>query len=115
MNLINGDKLEEKIEEINSVDYGSMDSFEAHDAVRDCLSDIVRIIDKQPTINAVPVIHAHWIDYMPDKKDWVRNDGKSVFIECSKCHEIVIRNFNGSAKYCNNCGAIMDGREESNG
>lgn len=56
MRLIDSDKLEEKIEEINSIDYGSMDSFEAHNAVSDCLRDIVRMIDYQPVVDAVPVV-----------------------------------------------------------
>jgi hypothetical protein len=53
------------------------------------------------------VKHAHWIDYMADKKDWLRDDGKSVFIECSACHEKLCRNLMLSEKYCPNCGAIM--------
>ena len=59
------------------------------------------------------VVHAHWIDYMADKKDWLRDDGKSVFIECSACHEKLCRNLMLSEKYCPACGALMDGKDDS--
>ena len=62
--LIDSDKLEEKIEEIDSIDYGSMGSFEAHNAVSNCLRDIIRIIDYQPVVNAVPVIHCSECKYL---------------------------------------------------
>ena len=47
---VNVDILREQIEKINCVDYGSMFSYEAHDAVRDVLRDIEMIIDEQPTL-----------------------------------------------------------------
>jgi len=45
---INKDILIEKIENINCIDYGTIGSYEAHNAVRDCLSDILNLIDDIP-------------------------------------------------------------------
>ena len=53
--LISRDAVNAEIEKINCVDYGAMDSYEAHSAVRDCLSDIQSLINEQPPVNAVPV------------------------------------------------------------
>ena len=36
---------------MNCVDYGSMFSYEARSAVRDCLSDIIRIIEYLPYVS----------------------------------------------------------------
>ena len=40
------EKLIEKLEKINPVDYGSMGSYEAHSAVKDCLRDVDRIVNE---------------------------------------------------------------------
>ena len=67
----------------------------------------VEVLRRVASGELAEVVHAHWIDYMADKKDWLRDDGKSVFIECSACHEKLCRNLMLSEKYCPNCGAIM--------
>jgi hypothetical protein len=54
-NYISKDTLSAEIEKINCVDYGSMYSYEAHSAVRDCLSDIKDLIDDAPIVDTVPV------------------------------------------------------------
>lgn len=55
--LISRDEITTEIEKINCVDYGSLDSYEAHSAVRYCLLDIQRLIDDAPTVDAIPVVH----------------------------------------------------------
>ena len=64
-----------------------------------------RILDEQPTVDAVEVVHGHWIS-------------KGYKIECSACgHRVFIGTRdpvlhtveNNIRKYCHNCGAKMDG------
>lgn len=57
---------------------------------------ILDLVDSIPTVDAVPVVHAQWIE-----------DGSGIII-CPECK----RGYNLIAKYthyCPNCGAIMDG------
>lgn len=69
--------------------------------------DVVRMIDKQTTVDASPVLHAHWI-----------RECTSIF--CSACgaeysDEIVLmnRDFNyKELKFCPECGARMDAQED---
>ena len=67
-------------------------------AIREVLGDINFAIDIQPTIDAVPVVHAHWI-------------GKPLAgystVKCSACGSVFVEN-NGKWKYCPDCGAKMD-------
>ena len=55
------------------------------------------LIDAQPTIDAVPVAHAHWI-----KSNYDNIDG--TIYECSNCNTEMFSAWN----YCPNCGAKMD-------
>ena len=50
MRLIDADELLKKVESINSCNYGSMFSWEAHSAVGDVLLDVQRLIENAPTI-----------------------------------------------------------------
>lgn len=68
--------------------------------------DVRRIVVDAPAVDAVPVVHAHWI-YHPD--DLFPAESKQ---ECSYCHveeTMYIRN----EKFCPNCGAKMDGEEDA--
>lgn len=65
-------------------------------------------IDNAPTIDAEPVVHAHWI-----KLD---DNGRELAIPyCSQCLHLPLRN-NGYAieltDYCPHCGAKMDEEAE---
>lgn len=68
-----------------------------------CFSEleVVRMIDKQPAIDAEPVRHGRWIE--------TRNDeGRLIGIVCNQCHNAD----NPSCipgRYCWFCGAKMDG------
>lgn len=61
------------------------------------------VIEDMPTIDAVPVVHARWVDCYPD--DEVMK--KTVF-ECSKCHGCVWVNFAAYTRFCPSCGAKME-------
>lgn len=40
----------ERLENINSVDYGSMFSYEAHSAVKECMKDVIEIVKFGTTV-----------------------------------------------------------------
>ena len=68
-----------------------------------------RVIAQVPVVDAVPVVHAQWDGYNADYSDWLRNDGKPIFISCCVCNNVVLNNGSASWNYCPNCGAKMDG------
>ena len=53
-----------------------------------------------PTIEAKPVVHAHWISKNHHGYEW-------IFV-CSNCDYIDGYAFNDRSNYCPNCGAKMD-------
>lgn len=59
--------------------------------------DVIRMLDKQPTIDAVPVCHSAW-----------ESEGGGYFFckRCEKC--IVCIGGNADLNFCPNCGAKMD-------
>lgn len=64
----------------------------------------IRVVNAQPTVDAEPIRHGHWVDV-----------GSEVARVCSCCHEdvlyAVMYNLKGkeiSLKYCPNCGAKME-------
>lgn len=65
-------------------------------------------IDVQPTIDAKPVVHAHWIQ----DKGLFRNP----IIKCSHCGNFLDMNGvnagRGNANFCPNCGADMRGEQD---
>jgi len=64
--------------------------------------DVVRMLDKQPTVDAEAVQHGRW-DYQGD--GW---------LFCENCKKyIVVVSCNGDLNYCPNCGAKMDGGKEN--
>lgn len=68
---------------------------------------MVAEIDKQPTVDAVPVVHGYWTT----KRTW-QHDGE---IYCSACdHDAPTEGDYRQVKtnYCPNCGAKMDGKED---
>lgn len=70
----------------------------------------MNLIDEQPTVDAVPVVHGYWKGYRFPKYRGNDDFGEPIFKEyvaytCSNCRkQNAIRH-----KYCPMCGAIMDG------
>lgn len=60
---------------------------------------IAQLLDEQPTIDAVPVRHGHWIKI--GSQNSIRN------MKCSICGEEVFGDAD-TEKYCFNCGSKMD-------
>ena len=60
-------------------------------------------VEFSPAADVAPVVHGRWIE-----------DDTGIMHYCSECHK-----YNGSTtympKYCPNCGALMDGKDEDNG
>ena len=66
------------------------------------------VIDRQPTIDAVPVVHGEWTT----KRTW-QHDGE---IYCSVCDSNAPTEGDYrqvKTNYCPNCGAKMDGKENA--
>lgn len=60
---------------------------------------LIRLLEKAPTVDAVPVVHAWWVE-------------GHDYIKCSVCRGMAKRDFrDGCWNYCPNCGAKMDGGE----
>lgn len=57
------------------------------------------MLDNQPTVDAEPARHGHW----------VRNDNSTY--SCSECHSWIPNEQHYYARYCLYCGAKMDGGE----
>ena len=65
-----------------------------------------------PTIEAEPVIHAHWIP------QYVSTRGNTDKFECSNCNTLSHTAYMMKMcpdNYCKNCGAKMDGKESEDG
>ena len=79
------------------------------------LEDMIDAVIEAPTIDAVPVVHGEWVEEN-------RNPRSAQFV-CSVCHRTAydIQPTRNKAwrkrcryAYCPNCGARMDGKENSN-
>lgn len=60
-----------------------------------------RLLNSQPTVNAEPVRHGHW----------VRNDNGTY--SCSECQSWIPNEQYHYARYCLHCGAKMDEEKEN--
>lgn len=71
-------------------------------AYNGALHDAIERIRNAPTVDAVPVVHARWID----------SRQRVSFYMCSACKSGVKEHqpfYSNVWKYCPNCGARMDG------
>jgi len=88
MRLIDADALK--------IDYGFTwsDIIPTHD-------ELYELINRQPTIDAVPVVHGEWIDMQPPDADG------NVQCWCSVCGAGELHAENQVVPYCWKCGAKM--------
>ena len=87
-----------------------MDDVEMDGALYACLGavdDVRFLVDSQPTVDAVEVVHGKWIEKIDMVESYLA-DSTEVFYECSVCECANI----GESPYCPNCGAKMDGGNE---
>lgn len=88
MRLIDADKLTKRFKQLKGVD----------SLANMFITDVVKEIQGQPTVEAVPVVHAEWIHIGGD--EWC----------CSECGNVI--STEGSwekptGKFCEECGADM--------
>lgn len=84
------------MESREGIDWGQSDD---EDAFLHCTGALYRTIASNeciPAVDAVPVVHAKWID-IPDRPEWFQK-------MCSACGDY----FCCQNNYCSNCGAKMD-------
>ncbi len=70
-----------------------------HEYTKQYRDTLLRIINEQPTIEAVPVVHGEWISLEPE----------IGLFECSLCGHKILR---AKCNYCPDCGAMMKGGAE---
>ena len=75
--------------------------------------EIIRYVKAMPAVDAVSVVHGRWVDEDYPYKD--ANVNPRVTAICSNCGNIAHHMEHGYSilsKYCPNCGAKMDGKQE---
>ena len=95
MRLIDADNLERNIM-----------SMPDDDIDEDSCYNVINVIDREPTIDAVPVVHGEWVKE-PMTFEKFYND-PYVSANCSICGTRSRERGN----YCHNCGAKMKGEQE---
>lgn len=71
---------------------------------KDAVLDVACMVNRAPTIEAKPVVHAHWVtdfDFDPEEEQ------ELYFYFCSKCKKELF-GYKEDFKYCPYCGAQMD-------
>ena len=101
MRLINADEID-----VREVIGG------ASDFAQDIRDAVQRMIDRQPTIEATPVVHGSCVEC-----DWIGADehGECVrypkeAVGCSVCHTASRKKLLWKDNFCPSCGAKMDGK-----
>lgn len=95
-----------EIEQINPVDYGAMWDYEAHHWAGECLRDCKEAIDSIPAADVAPVVYGRWEHLGGD--EWC----------CSACGFVITTEGSWdkpTKKYCEDCGAKMDGERKGGG
>lgn len=61
------------------------------------------IVRRTPAADVTPVVHGEWL---------LRHEGYGHYWECSSCHKNPCIYVTKDTRYCPNCGAKMDGKDE---
>ena len=90
MTLIDADEVRDEI--LHDPDYDN-----------DTINHFLDVIDYAPTVDAQPVVHAHW-------------EADEFGHKCSACDEYVNDDTyeNECLTHCPSCGALMDGKGDDN-
>lgn len=67
------------------------------------ITAIQYFVEKMPAADVVPVVHGEWL---------LRHEGYGHYWECSSCHKNPCIYVTKDTRYCPNCGAKMDGKDE---
>lgn len=104
---IDADLLFKSINKLVPCDYGSIDSYEAHEAARDVICDVLDLLDDTSTADVQEVKHGHWVNetycsvcgrFPVDTSESISNRRLTKFFD-----------------WCPHCGAKMDGGEGDDG
>lgn len=69
-------------------------------AVADMIWEFIRVVNKRPTVDAIPVVHEHWISSEFDGFDRCSN--------CKAIWDVSLTKKNRFFRHCPKCGARMD-------
>ncbi len=96
MRLIDADSIQEELAALILYSAGTPEG--------ECIDYAHNLIDAQSTIDALPVVHAHWIEF--------RTNSGNTHYKCSHCGKEVSYPYAKKRwKYCIECGARMDDLE----
>lgn len=84
-----------------AIDHTGVDMLESADYFGFTYKKIMRMIDDAPTADVAPVVNGCWV---------LVDTNEEQFFVCSKCGKKEY----WESDYCPNCGAKMDGAENSN-
>lgn len=108
MRPIDGDALEQAIQELKKSPWYNGGNGNYERIIRAEVVGIVTdlCVKQAPTLDYEPVRHGYWrfvqYDVNPQVGNW----------HCSVCNRIPLIDAIGFAKYCPNCGARMDAKED---
>ena len=104
--LISRSELLENYGLKDAVKYGNKTREQAYHSVDTLmLYEIADMIESAPAVDAVPVVHAHWID--TGRSD----DNDNYDFVCCRCKHTDIHSRQVKVPYCWFCGARMDEQE----
>lgn len=69
-------------------------------------NDVYELLEDIPTVDAVPVVHAEWIDIQPDYHSGFYGNVH----KCSNCNDYYTTEYY-DLFFCPRCGAKMDGKK----
>lgn len=101
MRLIDADVLTQSVDRCAIISH-----FDMEDIIK---AAIITLLDKAPTIDAVPVVHGVWERSI---------DNDCLMHKCSVCGARVVKGlyeYENPNRYCYHCGAKMDGERGSDG
>ena len=106
MRLIDGDKVEKYFEECSDKEFPYHDEYSC--GLFDAYSSASEYIDSCETVDAEPVVHAHW---------FLLDECSNAGVYCSHCHKKCFTekawyaNIKQKSERCPHCGAHMDEKE----
>lgn len=99
MRLIDADSIQDELAALILYSAGTPEG--------ECVDYAHNLIDAQPTVDAVPVVHAHVV--------WTESNTSHKTQCCSNCHRTFISRPDETIEFCPHCGAKMHDTLEEQG